>query len=245
MTLVTVYVYGVVRAEDTMPEGPGIGDPATPVRGIVDGDIAAVVSDLPDAYELTEQDAVGHLDVLNALASQQVVLPMQFGTVAPDDAAVRREVLTAPGLRASLDALEPFVEVRLEFTHDEEALLREIIAGDPGLREDAQTTSFDVRVSLGQRIAERVEQLVVERGENLMSALDGIAESVVRLPVDDVHEDKWAVLVRRTRLSEADEAVRGIGQTAPEVRIGYFGPMPTFSFLPAVQAEEPQSRWGW
>ena len=246
MTPVTVYVYGVVRGEEEIPEVSGVGEPHGSVRRIDGDDIAAVVSDLPDDYELTEQDAVSHLDVLNALAAQQVVLPFQFGTVAPDDAAAHREVLTAPGLRASLDALEPYVEVRVEFTYNEEALLREVIAEDPSLRDQSQTTSLDARVSLGQRVAERVEQRVLQRGEQLMTGVEGVAESLLRLPTDEVHEDKWAVLVERARLAEADAAVRGISRSAPDIRIGYFGPMPTFSFLPAVQAEESsQSRWGW
>jgi len=205
VTPVTVYVYGVVRGEDEIPEVSGVGEPHGSVRRIDGDDIAAVVSDLPDDYELT-----------------------------------------APGLRASLDALEPYVEVRVEFTYNEEALLREVIAEDPSLRDQSQTTSLDARVSLGQRVAERVEQRVLQRGEQLMTGVEGVAESLLRLPTDEVHEDKWAVLVERARLAEADAAVRGISRSAPDFRIGYFGPMPTFSFLPAVQAEESsQSRWGW
>src|SRR5690606_1363540 len=137
-------------------------------------------------------------------------------------------------------------EVRVEFTYNEEALLREVIAEDPSLRDQSQTTSLHARVSLGQRVAERVEQRVLQRGEQLMTDVESVAESLLRLPADGVHGETRAGRVGGGGLAGAGAAVRGISRSAADARIGYFGPMPAVSFLPAVQAgESSQSRWGW
>ena len=79
-----VQVYGLVRSEHS--------EPPTGVRLVRSGPIAAAVSDIADT-ELHETEALGYLDVLSALLRDGPVLPARFGTVAPDEAAVREEIL--------------------------------------------------------------------------------------------------------------------------------------------------------
>lgn len=73
--------------------------------------LAVVVADV-------RGDAVSHLDVLCELVRTGPLLPLRFGTVAPDDDAVRAEVLRA-GLASQLDRLDGLVEVRVQLEFDE------------------------------------------------------------------------------------------------------------------------------
>lgn len=247
MSAVVVYLYGVVRAEDDVPDAKGLGEPATPLRGIVAGDVAAVAGDLPDDFELRDEDAVRHLDVLNDLAAAQPVLPLQFGTVAPDDESVRTEVLAAPGLRESLEAIGPYVELRIEFVFDEDTVVRQVLAADPALHDEARATSLEARIELGQAVSERVQDRVGERGRQLVDELTELTADTAHLRARDAHEDRWALLVERSQLPEVDGAVLQLREGAPDASITYVGPMPPVSFLDQVQQQPQQnrSRWGW
>ena len=87
------------------------------VRAVVGDGLAVVVADLR-ADSRADVDAVSHLDVLCELVCTGPVLPLRFGTVAPDDDAVRAEVLRA-GLAPQLDRLDGLVEVRVQLEFDE------------------------------------------------------------------------------------------------------------------------------
>src|ERR671914_3062724 len=112
-------VLGVVRQGH--PEPPGSRkDDAFDVRLLESGDLAAAVTEIDDDTALTEDDAARHLDTLILLLRDGPVLPLAFGTVSPDEDAVRTEVLdaTAADLAQRLDAVDGFVETRLEVNFD-------------------------------------------------------------------------------------------------------------------------------
>jgi hypothetical protein len=81
-------VHGIVRSEDADLVDVRVPEGLRP-RGVIGGLLAAVVSPAPDR-DLTADDAAPHLDLLVAVVAQGLpVLPVSFGTVAPDDDAVR------------------------------------------------------------------------------------------------------------------------------------------------------------
>src|SRR5262245_39250440 len=122
---------GVVRADH--PPLAGRGKDRLGVRLVESGELAAAVTELEEGTQLQEEDATRHLDLLVLLLRDGPVLPLAFGTVAPDDDAVGTEVLdpAADDLLARLDAVDGFVETRLEISFDESTALRDVMRQDP------------------------------------------------------------------------------------------------------------------
>ncbi|MGC9666488.1 GvpL/GvpF family gas vesicle protein [Planosporangium sp. 12N6] len=266
-----VLVYGMVRAGHPDPRDlPGVGGPAAPVRLVRSGQVAAAVSDVagdtagtesrdPDLaeVELRDTDAVGYLDVITALLPDGPVLPVRFGTVAPDDDSVRTEIIEPEHdlLTGRLDALDGLVEVKLDVVVDEDAGIRQAVAGDPHLRrlvERSQTNgALDVRIGLGEEISRALDARRGALTDRVLTDLGAVAVShVVRLP-DDVTVARYAFLVPAARLADVDDAVRRLrADLGDGYEIGYVGPLPAFDFIDSIEdAPGPQEpahgRWGW
>jgi hypothetical protein len=156
-------VLGVVRQGHPSPRAKRKDDDAFDVRLVESGDLAAAVTEIDDETPLTEDDAARHLDALILLLRDGPVLPLAFGTVSPDEDAVRTEVLdaTAADLAERLDSVDGFVETRLEVNFDEQAALRDIMENDPNVRGMAAQTkddsgALDQRLALGEAVSARL-----------------------------------------------------------------------------------------
>jgi len=253
-----LYLYGVVRGGQPAPRHQGVGQPPGDVVLITSGELAAAASVLPDDYELTDEDAHAHLDVLVRLLRDGPVLPLRMGTVAPDETAVRTELLetTAAQLADRLDALEGVVELHVDADDDESEAIAAI----------AQTTDLGVtaaadladRLELGREVAE----LLVDRRQKLAAeivaqlrpfAVDDVPRSVIRGPEDPML--RWAFLVKRDDVERFDEAVVAVRSQHPSTAIRYVGPLPAAHFVDRPQDEpgetdpadsfSPQGSWRW
>ena len=108
-----IYVYGIVRAGHPVPPRlRGVGSPRGPSprssRGGWPRSSARRRSDL----RARRRDLLAHQELLLALAADGPVLPMRFGMVAPDEAAVRRQL--AGRARSSHLAVLERVDGRVE-----------------------------------------------------------------------------------------------------------------------------------
>jgi hypothetical protein len=219
------------------------------------GRLAAAVTETPDDHGLTDDDAVAHLDLLVALVADAPVLPLPLGTTAPDDDAVREEVLTpaADELERRLAAVADHVELRLDLNFDTDAVVAEIAAGDPAIERlaalsHAPGAGMAERMALGEAVAARVADAEAILAGVWTDELVGIAEQAAVLSVDEQRR-RMAFCVRRDRLADADLAVARLRETAGDrAEVEYVGPLPVFSFLddlaPAPEPG-PRSRWGW
>jgi hypothetical protein len=255
----SLLVHGVVRADDVQHAGPvKSGDTRiVPFEGL-----GAVVSDATSP-ELADDDAVAHLDVLVALAAEGPVLPLPFGTVAPDDAAVREQVLepVADDLRSRLAEFEDVVELRVHLQFEADAGVQELVLADPEIQQLAAASrrpgaGVAERMELGEAVAQRVSQIRTERAQEWTAPLADLAERVARLPAPE-EGYRVALLVRRDRVAEVDAAVGELRRRAEaQADVEYVGPMPPYAFLdmavpqgaeasaPAAD-ERGSSRWGW
>jgi hypothetical protein len=223
-------------------------------RAVAAGGLAAAVSKAPE-HGLTADDAVAHLDLLVALAADVPVLPLPLGTTAPDDDAVREEVLTpaADQLEQQLAAVADLVEVRLDLAFDTDALVTDIARGDPEIarlrdRSRAPGSGFSERMALGEAVAARVADTESALIEEWTAELGGVAERAVVL-ANDEQIRRTAFCLRRERLADADAAVTRLrAAAAGRAEVEYVGPLPIYSFLadlpPGPEPESP-SRWGW
>jgi hypothetical protein len=246
-------VHGLLRADDRSALD-ALGAGPTHPRAVAVGTLAAAVSEAPD-HGLTEDDAVAHLDLLAALAADVPVLPLPLGTTAPDDDAVREEVLTplADQLEQQLRAVADMVELRLTLTFDTDAVVADAARSDPEIarlaaRTRAPGAGMADRMALGEAVAGRVADVEEALAEQWTAELAGIAERSAVLSADD-EQRREAYLVRRDRLGAADAAVQGLrAAAAGRADVEYVGPLPVYSFLediPTGPAPAPSSRWGW
>jgi hypothetical protein len=106
-------VYGIVTAERF--ETSGAGPSYEPLRGIVEGPLAAIVSDHrgPDP-EPTAAALSAFERTIRRLTERGAILPAQFGSVFADEAAVRAWLVRRPeDLLARLHRVQNAVEIGL------------------------------------------------------------------------------------------------------------------------------------
>ena len=247
-------VHGIVRAADADLEDVRVPE-GLRARAVVAEPLAAVVSTAPDR-DLTAEDAEPHLDLLVGVVAQGLpVLPVSFGTVAPDEDAVRAEVLTADAdvLERQLDAVAGLVELRLDLTFDTDASVAAAREADPGLRDMAERArrsgaGFSEKLALGETTAMRVAEYQDALVDRWTGELEELAERSAVLHGDEQLR-RIAYLVRRDRMDDADAAVaRMQDDLGGRAQFEYVGPLPVFSFLDDLSSSpelEPTSHWGW
>ena len=249
-----VLVHGVLREQDAAVLDRLEGS-ARPVTG---AGLTAVVSDAPADDELTGEDAVAHLDLLVAAVRDVPVLPFALGTAAPDETAVRDEVLVpeADLLARRLEAVADVVELRLDLMFDTDASVAAITRTDPDLQRLADRArrpgaGLPERLALGEATAMRVAAYQEALADEWTTELLAVAERAALLHSDEQLR-RTAYLVRRGRLDDADAAVGLLRARAEgQAEVEYVGPLPVFSFLDDLDAvpdrtrSEPSSRWGW
>jgi len=236
------YVYGLVKAGTALPEGlAGLG-PSGRVSTIVHGHVAAIVSDVPVDRPLgVRGDLVAHETVLDAVASRAAVVPMRFPAVVEEDSIV--EELLAPNedrFLALLDGLENRVQFTLTGRYEQDAVLHEILEGDPqiaGLREQIRSLPEDatyyLRVRMGELVVEALEDRRDVEAAGIVDRLGPLAVATASNPLaapEDVVNA--AFLVERERLREFEDAVESVGQElAGRVRLRLLGPVAPYDFV--------------
>jgi hypothetical protein len=197
-----------------------------------------------------------HLDALCTLLQEGPVLPLRFGTVAPDEQTVREEVLVpdAPRLRRFLDDLDGLAEVRIHLNFEEDTALRGVLDEHDNQREIASAgTGPDLaaRIELGELIAQRLVAWRRARSKTLLAEVFGLARESVALTEREHTEERWAFLVAQHDLERVRTTVSELAAGADGFGIEYIGPLPAYSFLDApvesVQTgqEATKSAWGW
>jgi hypothetical protein len=247
----------VVRSAHQAPEDLyGVGRPPAAVRLVSSGPLAAIVSDVDDGFNVEEADARAHVHVLIGLLGGGPVIPLRLGTVAPDDDAVRAEVLDAArdDLVGALDGLDGLVELHVD-ADDNEAEAIAAIAGAAPVR-PGESVDFQSALEVGQHVA----QLLIEHRQRLAGeiverlrpiAVRDAPRSVINGPEDPVL--RWAFLVKADDITTFDETVVSIRAAYPSLAIRYVGPLPAAHFVdwraaPESEEADPfqtQSNWGW
>lgn len=234
----SVYVYGVVPTEDSWQPSGFEGVHGEPVRRIDGEQVAALVSDVDDEVLGRRRELLAHTRVLEEAISRGAVVPAQFGTIAPSDAAVVADLLEARGaaIAEQLDAITDLVEVRVSASYVEEQVLAEVVARQPHLK-DAAAGGVDARMAVGRHVVEAIDEQRQRDAAALRQRLDPLAVDVLQQEArTDLDLVDLAFLVRRHTLEDFDaavaEATRPLTQRA---RVRYVGPMPPASFFSLEQ----------
>ena len=241
-----LHVYGVVSAATPLP-GVFRGRREAPVRLVVHGDLAAVVSEVDADARIRRDDLLTHARVLESLVEGATVLPMRFGVIVENDEEARN-ILEAgeSGLTALLQSFDGLVQLTVKAHHDQDEALKHLLRERPELRLLRDQTgkgpeSYSGRLRLGEAIAAGLETLASSDAAMLHDQLMGIAESIVLAEVTGQNQVlNAALLVRRSARTRTDEAIARLSRTLPDrLRLRYIGPQPPYSFVDGELTGEP------
>lgn len=236
-----LYLYGVVRAGTQLPEGL-VGVVATIPHLLEDGELAAVVSELPEDADFgTPQDLVAHSAVLDTIAAATTVLPMRFGTVLPSSQDLREEVLAEPaGLSEVLSQLDGAVQYTVRVRYDQDVVLPEILRDDPrllGLQQAIAGTTEDEtrteRIALGEAVVAAFDALRGPDSQELLDTLDPFVRDLAvheGAQADDVLD--VALLVGCPETDGFEEALEAAAKRDhPRMRYKLLGPQAPYDFV--------------
>ncbi|MFF9622681.1 GvpL/GvpF family gas vesicle protein [Streptomyces griseosporeus] len=236
----STYVYGITaRSHPALPEGlAGVGEPPRPVRLVTAGDLVAIVSDAPDGLRPKRRDLLAHQTVLGEAGAAGCVLPMRFGSVAPDDETVA-DVLAerADHYQERLQALDGRVEYNVKASHVEEAVLHRVMAENPEVRSLAEANrksgggSYEDKLRLGEMVAAAVKGKEAEDAAALEQALEQAAEAVSVGPESTGWLANISFLVDREAADAFLTAVEQVRADQPQLEIRVNGPLPPYSFV--------------
>jgi len=237
---VSTYVYGIAASSHpALPEGAkGVGDPPMTVRVLRQGPLAVLVSNAPEGLRPKRRDLLAHQNVLVEAGAEGCVLPMRFGSLAPDDAAVT-EVLAqrAEHFRERLEALENKVEYNLKANHLEEAVLHRVLADTPELRSLAEANrragggSYEQKLRFGEMVATAVRAREAEDAAAVRAALEPLATDVCVGPESTGWLANVSFLVDRDNSAAFVEAVDAFRKTHAHLEVRLGGPLPPYSFV--------------
>lgn len=245
-----VYVYGIVPADvELSAQIGGVGDPPAKVELVQQGEIAALVSEVPRDRALgTPDDLRAHAAILDAVAEHSPVLPLRFGAVVADAESVAGELLEAhhDEFLDALNTLQGHAEYMAKGRYVEEAVIKEIIDDVPRaaeLREAIQDKSEDAareqRIALGELLNDEVSRRRDRETARVAETLQSLGFQVnIRPATHELDAFQVACLAETDRQGELEEAM---GQIADEwqghVEVQLLGPLAPYDFVTTNNAE--------
>lgn len=209
-----------------------------PTRWVPCGDLAALVSDVPDEDVLPSRaNLVAHLRVLETAAQATTVLPMRFGVVVPDDETLTADYLVdrREQLARALVRLRHRRELRVHVRYVEDVVVRQVVEHDPTAARLRGASGMDAKMRLGERIAEGISRRRQQDAQPLLAELRPLADDVSVSDVADALDVLVAsFLVPDDGLATFDRAVEELRERiTPMMSVELVGPLPPFSFTEA------------
>ncbi|EMF53774.1 GvpL/GvpF family gas vesicle protein [Streptomyces bottropensis] len=246
----STYVYGITAgSHPALPEGMGgVGDPARPVRILREGELAAIVSEAPEGLRPKRKDLLAHQNVLSEAGAGGSLLPMRFGSVAPDDASVTAVLAErAKHYLERLGALDGKVEYNVKASHDEEAVLHRVMGENPELRAMTEANrqagggTYEDRLRLGEMVVAAVQAREAEDAAELRRTLEPAAEDVSAGPDSTGWLANLSFLVDRESSAAFLDAVEEVRKSHPHLEVRVNGPLPPYSFVEPAPAQPAET----
>lgn len=224
-----VYVYSIID-EPAIPTPAILGLDGAALHTLEYRDIGAVLSLSPiSKVSQTEANLWQHEAVVEALMTDHTVLPMRFGTILPDEAAVLAKLTTRyDEFIAGLNCVRGHVELALRVLWDEE------VPQTPNRR--------PTPVNAGGRdymLAQLEEQRESEkRSEGAKALAEDIHSSLARLSAESIRRTlvtsrlllTAAYLVKREGVEAFRQEAEMLNLANPGVRLLCTGPWPPYNF---------------
>ena len=236
------YVYAVVDADTSLPEGLE-GLDGAPVRTVACGAVAAVVADVAvERPPGRRADLMAHSQVVDALAAELVVVPVQFGSLLPDDESVVEDFLrpNEPRFLEHLESLDGRTQFTLRASYHEGTALAEVVQADPEIadlrrrtRELPEDEGYSMRVRLGELVSRAMEHKREDDAAVLLDAVAPyVAAQVPRTGGGLDHVLDVALLVDDERRGELEQHLESLAEAVHErIRLRLMGPMAPYDFV--------------
>lgn len=239
------YVYGVISSSADRPHlrlQAGVGDPPSRVELIRHRSIAALVSHVGEEAQAQSprnlrRDMKAHAAVLNEIVARESVLPFRFGMILPTDQLVISRLLEPhyPRFKKLLEQLDGAVELKLRASYIEGRVLREVVAENPRLVASGagRTKSYQARITLGQRVAQAIEDKQHVDANRVLHALRPLLRGVrVGKANSELMLLNASLLVNREELPEFDRILAHLQKSqADRIQFDCVGPLPPYSFV--------------
>ncbi|MFF7467885.1 GvpL/GvpF family gas vesicle protein [Streptomyces sp. NPDC008092] len=249
----STYVYGITAAaHPALPEGmDGVGDPPRRVRVLTEGGLAALVSEAPAGLRPGRRDLLAHRNVLARAGDGGCVLPMRFGSVAPDDDTVTGVLAErADHYRERLRTLDGKVEYHVRAGHIEEAVLHRVMSEDPELRALAEAGrkagggTHQSRMRLGAMVVAAVQAREAEDAAEVRQVLEAESAAVSAEPDPTGWLVNVSFLVDRRSAGSFLAGAERLRRSRPHLDLSVNGPLPPYSFVEPGPAEPAVSTAG-
>ncbi|MFH0915258.1 MAG: GvpL/GvpF family gas vesicle protein [bacterium] len=238
------YVYCVIQCD----QGPqlttlGMGERGDVVYTIHEEGLAAVVSDSPIVrYDALRRNMMAHTRVLEEVMQHFTILPVRYGTIAPNADIVQKKLLgeRREELLTLLQDMEGRVELGLKAFWHEDTLFPEIVASNPSIRvlrdslmgRPVEETHFE-RMRLGEMVEAAMEQ---KREQDAELILSRVRPLVQRLEINKTLGDRMvlnaALLVDQSSELAVDEAVQELdARLGHRLMFKYVGSVPPYNFV--------------
>ena len=238
------YLYCVIQCEeDPRFTSLGMGERGDAVHVIREGDLAAVVSDTPIVrYEALRRNMMAHTAVIEEVMRDFTVLPVRYGTIAPDVETVRRKLLIErrEELLGLLERMNGRVELGLKAFWHEDTLFPEIVSTNPPIRalrdslmgKPAEQTHFE-RMRLGEMVEAAIERKRKDDAERILLRVRPLIES---LELNSTFGDRMvlnaALLVHKDSEQAVDDVVQEIdAELGDRLMFKYVGSVPPYNFV--------------
>ncbi|MET9496515.1 GvpL/GvpF family gas vesicle protein [Streptomyces sp. NPDC006552] len=236
----STYIYGIASAgHPSLPDGAGgIGEPPRTVRLVKEGGLTAVVSDAPDDLRPKRRDLLAHQNILAEAGTGGAVLPMRFGSLAPDDDAVAMVLAERAGhYHERLRALDGKVEYNVKAQHNEEAVLHRVMAENAEIRTVTEANrragggSHEEKLRLGELVVAAVQAREAQDAVTLRQLLEPAADAVSNGPQSAGWLANVSFLVDRKAAEHFLTAVETARSEHAHVELKVNGPLPPYSFV--------------
>jgi len=237
------YLYAVIAASDRVPTGL-TGLNGAPVFPLVEGNLAAVVSDISERRLRPERRLLtAHQGVLRQLLESTTPLPVSFGIVSDDETSSRLLLKNyKEDLQEQLARVGGAVEMGLRVRWDVENIFDFLLSRNPELTElrdqirDNEASSgpqHQSRIELG-RMFERILEAEREQVDDQVSAVLGRACREIHRSRPRTENDilNLACLVDRARQEEfASRIVEAASGFDVNFAFDYNGPWAPHNFV--------------
>ncbi|WP_405697695.1 GvpL/GvpF family gas vesicle protein [Streptomyces sp. NBC_01185] len=234
------YVYAITPGDHPLALAglQGVGPDGSELRVVHGAGLAAVVSTAPEGLRAKRRDLAAHDAVLQQLMADGAVLPMQFGLLGPDDAAVATALDEQQDVyRGRLEELDGRLEYNLKVSRDEADLLREILTGSDEARRLNENTrrnpdAHDAKVRLGELISQEVHERQRRTGEEIVGTLGPAAVNSAPAQAAEPHFLNVSFLVERDKAADFSQAVHEDAERRGDAYAYHLhGPLPAYSFV--------------
>lgn len=237
------YLYCIIRSSEPRTfSSRGIGEQNTGVYTINAGNLAAVVSESTgDRYKQNRRNLMAHTVVQEEAMNHFTILPMRFGTVAPNVKAIQKFLThRADEIERLLNQMEGRSERGLKAFWYEGAIFQEIVNENTTIRElrdslagrSQQETYYD-SIKLGEMVESAMQQKREQDSEQILSRLRPLALQVKEnSAVSDRMVLNAAFLIENQHSDAFDQAIERLdNEMGKRLIFKYISLAPPYNFV--------------